>query len=161
MNIQIVAVGKLKERYLVQGIAEYVKRLGAYAKLAIVEVPDEKAPETMSAAEEENVRRREGERILAALREDAYVVALAIDGEMWASEQLAAKLADLATYGRSQVAFVVGGSLGLSPEVIRRADMRLSFGRMTLPHQLMRLVLVEQIYRAFKINRRDAYHTQP
>lgn len=161
MNIQIVAVGKLKERYLVQGIAEYVKRLGAYAKLTIVEVPDEKAPETMSAAEEENVRRREGERILAALREDAYVVALAIDGEMWASEQLAAKLADLATYGRSQVAFVVGGSLGLSPEVIRRADMRLSFGRMTLPHQLMRLVLVEQIYRAFKINRRDAYHTQP
>lgn len=158
MNIQIVAVGKLKERYLVQGIAEYAKRLGAYAKLAIVEVPDEKAPETMSAAEEENVRRREGERILAALREDAYVVALAIDGEMWASEQLAAKLADLATYGRSQVAFVVGGSLGLSPEVIRRADMRLSFGRMTLPHQLMRLVLVEQIYRAFKINRGEPYH---
>lgn len=158
MNIQIVAVGKLKERYLVQGIAEYAKRLGAYAKLKIVEVPDEKAPETMSAAEEENVRRREGERILAALREDAYVVALAIDGEMWASEQLAAKLADLATYGRSQVAFVVGGSLGLSPEVIRRADMRLSFGRMTLPHQLMRLVLVEQIYRAFKINRGEPYH---
>jgi len=158
MNIQIVAVGKLKERYLVDGIAEYVKRLGPYAKVNVVEVPDEKAPEHMSAAEEEQVRRREGERILAQLREGVYVVALAIDGEQLASEQLAARLADLATYGRSQVAFVIGGSLGLSPEVIRRADMRLSFGRMTLPHQLMRLVLVEQIYRAFKIARGEPYH---
>jgi len=158
MNIQIITVGKLKERYLVDGIAEYTKRLGAYAKVQFVEVPDEKAPENMSAAEEDGVRRREGQRILSSLREDTFAIALAIDGDQLASEQLAARLHDLATYGRSQVAFIIGGSLGLCPEVLRRADMRLSFGRMTLPHQLMKLVLVEQIYRAFKINRREPYH---
>jgi 23S rRNA (pseudouridine1915-N3)-methyltransferase len=158
VHIQIVSVGKLKERYLVDGIAEYVKRLGPYAKVQVVEVPDEKAPESMSPAEERQVKEREGERLLAQLRSDAFVVALAIDGQALSSEQLAQQLADLGTYGRSQVAFVIGGSLGLSSEVLERADMRLSFGRMTLPHQLMRLVLVEQIYRAFKINRREPYH---
>ncbi|MBA2941888.1 MULTISPECIES: 23S rRNA (pseudouridine(1915)-N(3))-methyltransferase RlmH [Paenibacillus] len=158
MQIQILTVGKLKERYLVDGIAEYVKRLGPYAKVQMIEVPDEKAPENMSAAEEQQVRDREGARLLTALRPDVYVVALAIDGEMWSSEQLAASLDKLATYGRSQVAFVIGGSLGLSSELLRRADMRLSFGRMTLPHQLMRLVLVEQIYRAMRINRGEPYH---
>ncbi|UJF33349.1 23S rRNA (pseudouridine(1915)-N(3))-methyltransferase RlmH [Paenibacillus hexagrammi] len=158
MQIQILTVGKLKERYLVDGIAEYVKRLGSYAKVSIVEVPDEKAPENMSPAEEQQVRVKEGERLLAKLASEFYVVALAIDGEMWTSEQLAGSLDRLATYGRSQVAFVIGGSLGLSDEVIRRADMRLSFGRMTLPHQLMRLVLVEQIYRAMRINRGEPYH---
>jgi 23S rRNA (pseudouridine1915-N3)-methyltransferase len=158
MQIQILTVGKLKERYLVDGIAEYVKRLGPYAKVQMIEVPDEKAPENMSAAEEQQVRDREGARLLTALRPDVYVVALAIDGEMWSSEQLAGSLDKLATYGRSQVAFVIGGSLGLSSELLRRADMRLSFGRMTLPHQLMRLVLVEQIYRAMRINRGEPYH---
>ncbi|MZQ82714.1 23S rRNA (pseudouridine(1915)-N(3))-methyltransferase RlmH [Paenibacillus sp. 5J-6] len=158
MQIQILTVGKLKERYLVDGIAEYVKRLGPYAKVQMIEVPDEKAPENMSAAEEQQVRDREGARLLTALRPDVYVVALAIDGEMWSSDQLAGSLDKLATYGRSQVAFVIGGSLGLSSELLRRADMRLSFGRMTLPHQLMRLVLVEQIYRAMRINRGEPYH---
>jgi 23S rRNA (pseudouridine1915-N3)-methyltransferase len=158
MQIQILTVGKLKERYLVDGIAEYVKRLGPYAKVQLIEVPDEKAPENMSPAEEQQVRDREGARLLTALRPDVYVVALAIDGEMWSSEQLAGSLDKLATYGRSQVAFVIGGSLGLSSELLRRADMRLSFGRMTLPHQLMRLVLVEQIYRAMRINRGEPYH---
>jgi 23S rRNA (pseudouridine1915-N3)-methyltransferase len=158
MQIQILTVGKLKERYLVDGIAEYVKRLGPYAKVQMIEVPDEKAPENMSPAEEQQVRVKEGERLLAKLAGDAYVVALAIDGEMWTSEQLASSLDKLATYGRSQVAFIIGGSLGLSSEVLRRADMRLSFGRMTLPHQLMRLVLVEQIYRAMRINRGEPYH---
>lgn len=158
MQIQILTVGKLKERYLVDGIAEYVKRLGPYAKVQMIEVPDEKAPENMSPAEEQQVRVREGERLLAKLSSDVYVVALAIDGEMWSSEQLAGSLDRLATYGRSQVAFVIGGSLGLSSELLRRADMRLSFGRMTLPHQLMRLVLVEQIYRAMRINRGEPYH---
>ncbi|NOV02725.1 23S rRNA (pseudouridine(1915)-N(3))-methyltransferase RlmH [Paenibacillus planticolens] len=158
MQIQILTVGKLKERYLVDGIAEYVKRLGPYAKVQMIEVPDEKAPENMSPAEEQQVRVKEGARLLAALRPDVYVVALAIDGEMWSSEQLAASLDKLATYGRSQVAFVIGGSLGLSSELLRRADVRLSFGRMTLPHQLMRLVLVEQIYRAMRINRGEPYH---
>jgi len=158
MHIQILTVGKLKERYLVDGIAEYVKRLGPYAKLQIIEVPDEKAPENMSPAEEQQVREKEGERLLAKVGTDVHVVALAIDGEMWTSEQLASSLDKLATYGRSQVAFVIGGSLGLSSELLRRADMRLSFGRMTLPHQLMRLVLVEQIYRAMRINRGEPYH---
>ncbi|GKS14523.1 ribosomal RNA large subunit methyltransferase H [Paenibacillus chitinolyticus] len=158
MHVTIASVGKLKEKYLVNGIDEYVKRLGPYAKVQLVEVPDEKAPESMSPAEEQQVRAKEGERLLAKLAPDAYVVALAIDGEMWTSEQLAGSLDKLATYGRSQVAFVIGGSLGLSSEVLRRADAKLSFGRMTLPHQLMRLVLVEQVYRAFKINRGEPYH---
>lgn len=158
MHIQIAAVGKLKEKYLVQGIAEYAKRLGPYVKLTLTEVPDEKAPETMSPAEEAQVREREGERLLAQLKPDANVVALAIGGELWSSEDLAGQLDKLATYGRSHVAFVIGGSTGLSPAVLQRAQQKLSFGRMTLPHQLMRLVLVEQIYRAVKINRGEPYH---
>jgi 23S rRNA (pseudouridine1915-N3)-methyltransferase len=158
LHIQLLAVGKLKERYLADGIAEYIKRLGPYAKVQMVEVPDERAPETMSPAEEQQVKVKEGERLLAQLRSDTFVVALALDGQTLSSEQLAQQLDQLATYGRSQVAFVIGGSLGLSSEVLARADMRLSFGRMTLPHQLMRLVLVEQIYHACKINRGEPYH---
>ncbi|MCK9857587.1 23S rRNA (pseudouridine(1915)-N(3))-methyltransferase RlmH [Paenibacillus sp. ATY16] len=158
MHIQIASVGKLKEKYLVQGIAEYAKRLGPYVKLTLTEVPDEKAPETMSPAEEAQVREREGERLLAQLKPDAHVVALAIGGELWSSEDLADQLDKLATYGRSHVAFVIGGSTGLAPAVLQRAQQKLSFGRMTLPHQLMRLVLIEQIYRAVKINRREPYH---
>jgi 23S rRNA (pseudouridine1915-N3)-methyltransferase len=158
MHIQIAAVGKLKEKYLVQGIAEYAKRLGPYVKLTLTEVPDEKAPETMSPAEEAQVREREGERLLAQLKPDAHVVALAIGGELWSSEDLADQLDKLATYGKSHVAFVVGGSTGLAPAVLQRAQQKLSFGRMTLPHQLMRLVLLEQVYRAVKINRGEPYH---
>lgn len=158
MNIQVVAAGKLKESYLVQGIAEYVKRLGPYAKIQIVEVPDEKAPESMSPAEEEQVKRREGERMLSHVKADSYVIALAIDGKAMSSEDLAGKLQELGTYGRSNVSFIIGGSLGLDSAVLQRADLKLSFGRMTLPHQLMRLVLVEQIYRAFKIMRGEPYH---
>lgn len=158
MRIEIVAVGKIKEKYLVQGIAEYVKRLGPYAKIRIREVADEKAPESLSPAEEAQVRQKEGERILSVLQPDTYVIAMAIDGDMWTSEQLARRLSDLATYGRSQLAFVIGGSLGLSDDVLRRADARLSFGCITFPHQLIRLVLTEQIYRAFKIVRGEPYH---
>jgi 23S rRNA (pseudouridine1915-N3)-methyltransferase len=158
MQITIVAVGKLKEAYLVQGIAEYVKRLGPYAKVQIIEVPDERAPESMSAAEEALVRQREGERILAQIKGDAYVVALALDGKPLSSDELARHVEGLATYGRSHVAFVIGGSLGLAPAVLARAELKLAFGRMTLPHQLMRLVLVEQVYRAFKIMRGEPYH---
>ena len=158
MNIQIVAVGKLKEKYLAQGIAEYAKRIAPYAKLEIMEVADEPAPETMSGAEERRVREREGERLLAKIRPDAHVIAMAIDGEMWTSEQLSSRLASLATYGQSRIAFVIGGSTGLSDDVLRRADTKLSFGRITFPHQLIRLVLVEQIYRAFKIMRGEPYH---
>ncbi|GIO85532.1 ribosomal RNA large subunit methyltransferase H [Paenibacillus faecis] len=158
MLIQLIGVGKLKEKYLVQGIAEYAKRLGPYVKFQMTEVADEKAPETMSEAEVLGVKAREGERILAHVKSDAHVIALAIGGELWSSEELAAHLDRLGTYGTSHVVFVIGGSHGLSDDVLRRAQQKLSFGRMTLPHQLMRLVLVEQIYRAVKINRGEPYH---
>ncbi|GGH30188.1 23S rRNA (pseudouridine(1915)-N(3))-methyltransferase RlmH [Paenibacillus segetis] len=158
MFIQIIAVGKLKEKYLVQGIAEYAKRLTPYIKFQVVEVPDEKAPETMSEAEVQAVKAREGERILAHVKSEAHVIALAIDGKLWSSEELAAELDRLGTYGTSHVVFIIGGSHGLADEVMRRAQQRMSFGRMTLPHQLMRLVLTEQIYRAVKINRGEPYH---
>jgi 23S rRNA (pseudouridine1915-N3)-methyltransferase len=158
MNIQFVVVGKLKEKYLVDGIQEYVKRMSPYAKLSITELADEKTPDTMSPAEEEQVRNKEGERILAAIKADAHVIALAIQGETWTSEQFAAHIDQLATYGKSTIAFVIGGSLGLSQAVLKRANAKLSFGRMTYPHQLMRLLLVEQVYRTFKINRGEPYH---
>ncbi|MFM1653526.1 23S rRNA (pseudouridine(1915)-N(3))-methyltransferase RlmH [Brevibacillus sp. B_LB10_24] len=158
MQITIVAVGKLKEKYLKDGIQEYSKRLSAYCKLQFIEVSDEKAPEELSQTEMEQVKRKEGERILAQLKPDQYVIALAIDGEMWSSEKLAAEMGRLALHGKSQVAFVIGGSLGLSAEVLKRADVRLSFSKMTFPHQLMRLVLVEQVYRGFRIGRGEPYH---
>lgn len=158
MLIQIIGVGKLKEKYLVQGIQEYAKRLTPYIKFQMVEVADEKAPDTLSEAEVSIVKEREGERILAHIKESAHVIALAIGGQLWSSEELAAEIDRLGTYGTSHVVFVIGGSHGLSDHVLRRAQQRLSFGRMTLPHQLMRLVLVEQIYRAVKINRGEPYH---
>ncbi|MEK5639855.1 MULTISPECIES: 23S rRNA (pseudouridine(1915)-N(3))-methyltransferase RlmH [Paenibacillus] len=158
MLIQIIGVGKLKEKYLVQGIQEYAKRLTPYIKFQMVEVADEKAPDTLSEAEVSIVKEREGERILAHIKESAHVIALAIGGQLWSSEELAAEIDRLGTYGTSHVVFVIGGSHGLSDPVLRRAQQRLSFGRMTLPHQLMRLVLVEQIYRAVKINRGEPYH---
>ncbi|MFG6118705.1 23S rRNA (pseudouridine(1915)-N(3))-methyltransferase RlmH [Thalassobacillus sp. B23F22_16] len=158
MKITIVTVGKLKEKYLKQGIQEYVKRLGPYASVEIVEVADEKAPENLSEADMEEVKKKEGERILAKINPDSYVITLEIEGQMLTSEKLAKKLDNLATYGKSKVAFVIGGSLGLSDEVLRRSDLGLSFSKMTFPHQLMRLILVEQIYRAFKINKNEPYH---
>lgn len=158
MQISVITVGKLKEKYLKQGIDEYTKRLSSYAKLNIVEVADEKAPENISAAEELQVKQKEGERILQHVKDDHYVIALAIEGQMWSSEKLASEMDRLATYGRSQVAFIIGGSLGLSDQVYKRADQLLSFSKMTFPHQLMRLILLEQVYRAFRINRNEPYH---
>lgn len=158
MNISIVTVGKLKEKYLKQGIEEYLKRLTSYAKVEIIEVADEKAPEELSELEMEQVKQKEGERILAKISHDAHVIALAINGKMQSSEELADSLDKLATYGKSKLAFVIGGSLGLSDEVLKRANEQLSFSKMTFPHQLMRLILVEQIYRAFRINRGEPYH---
>lgn len=158
MQVQLVCVGKLKEKYWVGAIEEYSKRLSGYARLEIRELADEKTPDSMSPAEEEQVKAREGERILAALKADALVVALAIEGESWTSEQLAAVMDKQAVYGGGSIAFVIGGSLGLSPAVLGRADKKLSFGRMTFPHQLMRVILLEQVYRAFKINRGEPYH---
>ena len=158
MNIKIIGVGKLKEKYLKQGIAEYAKRLGKFCKFEIVEVPDEKAPEKLSAAEMEGVKEKEGERILAKIRDKEYVYALAIEGKERSSEEFAQEIAQLTIYGRSDITFVIGGSLGLSPAVLKRAETKISFGRFTLPHQLMRVVLSEQIYRAFMINNGSPYH---
>lgn len=158
MNITIISVGKLKEKYLKMGIEEYVKRLGGYAKIDLVEVPDEKAPEQLSDADMEIVKRKEGDRILAKINDGTYVIALALDGKMKTSEEMAADLETLMTYGKSKVAFVIGGSLGLHKDVLQRADEKLCFGKMTLPHQLMKLVLVEQIYRSFRIIKGEPYH---
>ncbi|KYD07971.1 23S rRNA (pseudouridine(1915)-N(3))-methyltransferase RlmH [Heyndrickxia sporothermodurans] len=158
MNISIITVGKLKEKYLKQGIDEYLKRLTAYAKVEIIEVPDEKAPEILSETEMEQVKQKEGERILAKIHPDAHVIALAIQGKMKTSEELADGIDKLGTYGKSKIAFVIGGSLGLSDGVMKRANESLSFSKMTFPHQLMRLVLVEQVYRAFRIIRGEPYH---
>ena len=153
-----MTVGKLKEKYLKQGIDEYTKRLSTYAKIELIEVADEKAPEQASEAEQQQIKEKEGERILSKLHPDTYVIALAIQGKMLTSEQLADNLDKLATYGKSKIAFVIGGSLGLSDEVMKRANESLSFSKMTFPHQLMKLVLVEQVYRAFRIMRGEPYH---
>ncbi|AMM95284.1 MULTISPECIES: 23S rRNA (pseudouridine(1915)-N(3))-methyltransferase RlmH [Peribacillus] len=158
MKITIITVGKLKEKYLKQGIAEYTKRLSAYANIELVEVPDEKAPENLSAADMDIVKQKEGERILAKVSPDTYVITLEINGKQLTSEQLATQIDQLATYGKSKIAFIIGGSLGLSTEVVSRSDYALSFSKMTFPHQLMKLVLLEQIYRAFRINRNEPYH---
>ncbi|WKA58583.1 23S rRNA (pseudouridine(1915)-N(3))-methyltransferase RlmH [Planococcus shenhongbingii] len=158
MNISIISVGKLKEKYLKSGIEEYTKRLGSYAKINEIEVADEKAPEQLSDADMEIVKKKEGDRILAKVSPDAYVIALAIDGKMKTSEQLAKDIESLMTYGRSKIVFVIGGSLGLHDEVLKRADEKLSFSKMTFPHQLMKLILVEQVYRAFRIMKGEPYH---
>ncbi|MFE8701995.1 23S rRNA (pseudouridine(1915)-N(3))-methyltransferase RlmH [Cytobacillus sp. FJAT-54145] len=158
MNISLITVGKLKEKYLKQGIDEYLKRLSGYAKVEVLEVADEKAPEQLSDLEMEQVKGKEGERILSKISPDTYVIALAIDGKQKSSEELADSIDKLATYGKSKIAFVIGGSLGLSDEVLKRADEKLSFSKMTFPHQLMKLILLEQIYRAFRINRGEPYH---
>ncbi|MFZ3579594.1 23S rRNA (pseudouridine(1915)-N(3))-methyltransferase RlmH [Virgibacillus sp. DJP39] len=158
MKITIVTVGKLKEKYLKQGFEEYLKRLTAYAKLDVIEVADEKAPENMSNAEMMEVKEKEGERILGNIGQDSFVITLEINGKMLSSEQLAAKMDELATYGKSKIVFVIGGSLGISEAVQKRSNLALSFSKMTFPHQLMRLVLIEQVYRGFRINRGEPYH---
>ena len=158
MNISIITIGKLKEKYLKQGIQEFLKRLGPYAKVEIIELPDEKAPEQLSEAEMVQVKDKEGERILSKISEDTHVIALAIEGKQRTSEELAKEIDKLATYGKSKIAFIIGGSLGLSNDVMKRANDTLSFSQMTFPHQMMRLILLEQVYRAFRINRGEPYH---
>ncbi|MBU5594568.1 23S rRNA (pseudouridine(1915)-N(3))-methyltransferase RlmH [Amphibacillus sp. MSJ-3] len=158
MNITIISVGKLKEKYLKMGIDEYKKRLSTYTNLNLIEVQDEKAPENLSQAEMDLIKRKEGERILAKIPADTFVITLEIKGKQLSSEQLAKQLDQLATHGKSKIAFVIGGSLGLSEAVMKRSNLALSFSKMTLPHQLMRLVLLEQVYRAFRINRGEPYH---
>ena len=158
MNIKIIAVGKLKENYWRDAVSEYSKRLGAYCSLEIIEVRESRLRANPSAADEEAVKTAEGEDILRHINKEDYVITLEIKGKELSSEQLAEKIDRLGLEGKSNLAFVIGGSLGLSSEVSRRADFRLSFSAMTFPHQMMRVVLLEQIYRSFKINRNETYH---
>lgn len=158
MNITIIAVGKLKEAYWREAVAEYSKRLSHYCKLTIVELPDEQTPDHASAALTAQIIDREGERILRAVPQKSYLIALAIEGKTFDSISFANKLSDLALAGSSDFTFVIGGSLGLSSAVLNRADMRLSFSQFTFPHQLMRIILLEQIYRAFRIQNHEPYH---
>ncbi|MBQ6402093.1 MAG: 23S rRNA (pseudouridine(1915)-N(3))-methyltransferase RlmH [Firmicutes bacterium] len=158
MNIRIIAIGKLKEKYWQDAVQEYAKRLSAYCRLEIVELKESPLRANPSAAEEEAVKREEGQEILRRIRREDYVITLEIKGKTMSSVQLAEKLERLGLEGRSEVAFVIGGSLGLSEEVSQRADLKLSFSAMTFPHQMMRVILLEQIYRSFKIIRGETYH---
>jgi len=157
LNIRIICVGKFKEKYWEAASAEYMKRLGAYCNISVTEVKEEKLPAHASRADEEKVIEKEGEAILAKTGAGDYVIALDIGGRGLSSEELASKLADI-SFTNSSITFIIGGSLGLSSEVKSRASLRLSFGKMTLPHQLARIVLLEQVYRAFKINAGETYH---
>ena len=158
MRITVVAVGKLKEKFYEQAVAEYAKRLSRYCRLEILQVADEKTPDGASEAAERQIREKEGKRILAQIKDGAYVIALAIEGQMLTSEGLAGQLGRLGVEGNGHLVFVIGGSLGLSDEVMRRADYALSFSRMTFPHQLMRVVLLEQISRGCRILNGEPYH---
>ena len=158
MKIQICCVGKIKEDYWNGAIREYGKRLSRYCKLEITEVADEKTPDGASPALEEQIKEREAERLLKVLKEDAFVCVLAIDGKMLDSVELSQTMERLAIGGNSHIQFVIGGSLGLHDSVLKRADMKLSFSKMTFPHQLMRVILLEQIYRAYRILRKEPYH---
>lgn len=158
MKITLITVGKIKEKFYSDAIAEYSKRLSRYCKLDIIQVADEKTPDSASQIQERQIKEKEGERILAQVRDGSYVVALAIEGEMLSSEALAEKIDRLGVSGQSQIVFVIGGSLGLSDAVLKRADYKLSFSRMTFPHQLMRVILLEQIYRSYRIMHGEPYH---
>ncbi|MGL4344031.1 MAG: 23S rRNA (pseudouridine(1915)-N(3))-methyltransferase RlmH [Cellulosilyticaceae bacterium] len=158
MKIDIICVGKLKEKYLVQAIAEYSKRLTRYCKMNIIELTDEKTPDNASEKEELMIKNKEGEKILAQVKDGAYVVALDLGGKMISSEDLAGFMSDRALRGDSHIVFIIGGSLGLSQDVIARANYKLCFSKMTFPHQLFRVMLLEQIYRAYRINNGEPYH---
>ena len=158
MKITLITVGKIKEKYLKDAIAEYSKRLSKYCKLTIVEVADEKTPDQASEAAEDLIRAKEGERILKHIRDDMFVITLEIGGKMLTSEEFADKIETLGVQGKSSIAFVIGGSIGLGKEVLKRSDFALSFSKMTFPHQLMRVVLLEQVYRGYRIMNGEPYH---
>lgn len=158
MKFQIITVGKLKEKYLKDGIAEYLKRLQRYATVEIMEVADEQTPDGASEAEELQIKAKEGKRIQKYIKDDTYLIALAIEGTMFTSEQLAEKIEQLGLAGKSHITLVIGGSLGLDAGILKRADLLLSFSKLTFPHQLMRLILVEQLYRSYRIIKGEPYH---
>lgn len=158
MKITLITVGKLKEKYFTMAVEEYSKRLSRYVKLNIIEVADEKTPDNASPAEEENIRRKEGERIIKSLKGDEYVITLEIEGKMLDSVELSEKINQTGVSGKGHIAFIIGGSLGLSGEVRNMSDFKLSFSKMTFPHQLMRVILLEQIYRSYRILGNEPYH---
>lgn len=158
MKITLITVGKIKEKYLKDAIAEYSKRLSRYCKLEIVEVADEKTPDNASDTVEDAIRDKEGERILKYIKEDAYVITLEIAGKMLTSEGMAEKIEKLGVQGTSHIIFIIGGSIGLGKEILKRSDYALSFSKMTFPHQLMRVILLEQIYRSYRIINHEPYH---
>ena len=157
MNINVICVGKIKENYFTDAITEYSKRLSRFVKLNIIEVADEKIPDNASAKEMEIVKKKEGERILSKLPANSFAVTLCVEGKELSSTELAAKISDISMTS-SNITFIIGGSLGLSDDAKSASQLRLSFGRITLPHQLIRVVLLEQLYRAFKINNNETYH---
>ena len=158
MKITILCVGKVKEKFYRDAIGEFTKRLSRYCKLEIIEVADEKTDEQASQNEIDIVKSKEGERLLKNIKDDAYVFCLAIDGKQLDSVELSQKIDKLMTSGKSHLYFVIGGSLGLSDEVLKRAEYKLSFSKMTFPHQLMRVILLEQIYRSYRIINHEPYH---
>lgn len=158
MQITILSVGKIKESFLKEGIHFYAQRLKPYCRLKLVEVADEPSPEQLKEEELLLVKEKEGKRLLERIKAGQYVIALDLKGKSLSSEELAARLEELALYGRSDLVFIIGGSNGLSEEVLKRADLTLSFSKLTFPHQLVRLILLEQIYRSFKIIKGEPYH---
>lgn len=158
MKITVVTVGKIKEKYLKDAIAEYSKRLSKYCKLEIVEVADEKTPDNASEVVEDAIRSKEAERILKYIKDDAFVITLEINGKQLTSEELADKIDKLGVQGTSYIIFVIGGSIGLGKEVLQKSNFALSFSKMTFPHQLMRVILLEQIYRSYRIINGEPYH---
>lgn len=158
MKITILCVGKVKEKFYRDAIEEFAKRLSRYCKLEIVEVSDEKTEEQASETEIRLVKEKEGERLLKNIKDDAYVITLCIDGKQLDSEELSEKIEKLGIQGTSHIYFVIGGSLGLADAVVKRADYKLSFSKMTFPHQLMRVILLEQIYRSYRIMNNEPYH---
>lgn len=158
MKITLITVGKIKEKYFTMAVDEYKKRLGRYGQIEIIEVPDEKTPDGASEKEEILIREKEGQRILGKIKDGAYVIAMTIDGRAYDSVGLAGHIADLGVRGNSHLIFIIGGSLGLSPQVQKRADECISFSKLTFPHQLMRVILLEQIYRSFRIINKEPYH---
>lgn len=158
MKIKMICVGKLKEKYLEEGVKEYLKRLSAYCDVEVIEVGDERIPENSSLAEEMIVKAKEGRRILDKVKQDDYMILLDVQGKEVDSIQFAESIEDCMLHGKSTIDFVIGGSLGHGEDVLTRANKRISFSKMTFPHQLMRVILAEQIYRAFKIIRKETYH---
>lgn len=158
MKITLITVGKIKEKYLKDAVNEYVKRLSRYCKLEIVEVTDEKTPDNASDASCDAIRAKEAERILKYVKDDAYVITLEINGKQLTSEELAEKLDRLGVQGTSHIIFIIGGSIGLGEEVLKKSDFALSFSKMTFPHQLMRVILLEQVYRSYRIISGEPYH---